>query len=123
MPISAQGDTPPPHLGYGVHIAPNTTVDRNLVNGLGVDWIKIYDPAQAKDYPDKHVLFRMDLGWPDDWTRFKINVANRAQELGGLHIDAIEIGNEPNLVNEQNGLLCADDPVIVKSARALIGDV
>src|SRR5258708_29396223 len=96
----AQGDMPPPHLGYGVHIAPNTTFDPNLVNALGVDWIKVYDPVQAKDFPDKHVLFRLDLVWPNDWAQFKIDVATRAHDLIGQHINAVEIGNEPNLVNE-----------------------
>src|SRR5437870_4954340 len=93
----AQPDMPPPHLGYGVHIAPNTTFDHNLVNALGVDWIKVYDSAQAKDFPDKHVLFRLDLTWPNDWGQFKIDVAKRAHDLIGQHIDAVEIGNEPNL--------------------------
>ncbi|MEP7288756.1 MAG: hypothetical protein ABI947_23640 [Chloroflexota bacterium] len=91
---------PPPHLGYGVHIAPNTNLDRNLVNALGVDWVKIYATEQAKDYPGKRILFRWDLSWPTDWAQFKINVANRARELISLNIDAIEVGNEPNLVNE-----------------------
>lgn len=99
-PARAQGDMPPPHLGYGVHIAPNTTFDPNLVNALGVDWIKVYDPAQAASFPDKHVLFRLDLVWPSNWDQFKIDVANRAHDLIGQHIDAVEIGNEPNLVNE-----------------------
>src|SRR5262245_13928123 len=96
----AQGDMPPPHLGYGIHIAPNTTFDPNLVNALGVDWIKVYDPVQAANFPDKRVLFRLDLTWPNNWDQFKIDVANRAHDLIGQHIDAVEIGNEPNLVNE-----------------------
>src|SRR5258708_32876248 len=40
------------------------------------------------------------MSWPSDWNQFKINVANRARELVALNIDAVEIGNEPNLVNE-----------------------
>jgi hypothetical protein len=101
-PAHAQSgpDAPPPHLGYGIHLAPNTTLDRNLVNALGMDWIKIYDLAQSKDFPDKHILYRMDLTWPTDWEQFKLAVASRAHDLAGLHIDAVEIGNEPNLVNE-----------------------
>jgi hypothetical protein len=97
---NAQNEMPPPHLGYGIHLAPNTNLDVNLVNGLGFDWVKIYDTAQVKDYPNKRILFRMDLTWPDDWNQFKINVANRARELVNLRIDAVEVGNEPNLVNE-----------------------
>ncbi len=91
---------PPPHLGYGVHVAPNTNVDHNLINALGVDWVKIYEPGQASAYPDKRVLYRMDLRWPTDWNAFKVEVAKRAREIIGLNIDAVEIGNEPNLVNE-----------------------
>jgi hypothetical protein len=99
-PALAQDTPPAPHLGYGIHIAPNTKLDPNLVNALGMDWVKIYDLAQAKDYPDKHVLFRFDLKWPTDWNAFKAQVADQARNLAGLHIDAVEIGNEPNLVNE-----------------------
>src|SRR5258708_5521723 len=101
-PASAQTgpDESPPHLGYGIHIAHNTNLDHNLVNALGMDWIKIYDLAQTKDFPEKHVLYRLDLSWPTDWEQFKVDVANRARALAGLHIDAVEIGNEPNLVNE-----------------------
>jgi hypothetical protein len=93
-------DQPPPHLGYGVHVAPNTNVDHNLINALGMDWVKIYDLAQANAYADKHVLYRMDLRWPTDWNAFKVEVADKTRGLAGLHIDAVEIGNEPNLVNE-----------------------
>src|SRR5258708_17881423 len=93
-------DVSTPHLGYGIHIAPNTNLDHNLVNALGMDWIKIYDLAQTKDFPEKHVLYRLDLSWPTDWEQFKVEVADRARALAGLHIDAVEIGNEPNLVNE-----------------------
>jgi hypothetical protein len=98
--VQAADPIPDPHLGYGIHIAPNTNLDRNLVYGLNFDWVKIYDPSQAKDYPDKRILFRFDLHWPDNWEQFKVDVANRARSLIGLHIDAVEIGNEPNLVNE-----------------------
>lgn len=95
-----RADRPPPHLGYGIHIAPNTHVDPGLVNALGMDWVKIYEPGQAASYPNKHVLYRMDLRWPTDWPAFKAQVASHASGLAGLHIDAVEIGNEPNLVNE-----------------------
>ncbi len=99
-PQTSRADLTPPHLGYGVHVAPNTAVDHSLVNALGMDWVKIYDPGQAQTYPDKHVLYRMDLRWPTDWPAFRVDVANRVRGLAGLHIDAVEVGNEPNLVNE-----------------------
>ncbi|HLY28548.1 MAG TPA: hypothetical protein VKQ72_19530, partial [Aggregatilineales bacterium] len=98
--IHAQDTNPTPHLGYGIHIAPNTSVDVSLVNALGVDWVKLYDLSQTKLFPDKHVLYRLDLRWPNDWNAFKSAVADQARTLASLHIDAVEIGNEPNLVNE-----------------------
>ena len=98
--VHAQDAPPAPHLGYGIHLAPNTKLDPSLVTGLGVDWVKIYDLAQTKDFPNMHVLFRLDLKWPTDWNAFKAQVADQARSLAGLHIDAVEIGNEPNLVNE-----------------------
>ena len=93
-------DPIPPHLGYGIHIAPNTNVNPALVDQLGMDWVKIYDPGQVSAFPGKRILFRMDLRWPGDWNVFKTDVANRARDLGGLKVAAIEIGNEPNLINE-----------------------
>src|SRR5574337_746018 len=94
-PVRSADDRPAPHLGYGIHVAPNTKVDRNLIDALGMDWVKIYDPGQANVYPDKHVLYRMDLHWPTDWAAFKVEIANQVRSLAGLHIDAVEIGNEP----------------------------
>src|SRR5205085_1751938 len=95
-----RADRPAPHLGYGIHVAPNTNIDNNMVSELGMDWVKIYEPGQAGGFPDKRVLYRMDLKWPTDWDGFKVDVANRARGLANLHINAVEIGNEPNLVNE-----------------------
>jgi len=100
---AAYAQRPPPHLGYGIHIAPNTNVDHNMVDALGMDWVKIYEPGQAKNYPNKRILYRMDLKWPSNWPGFKAAVADTARSLIGLNIDAVEIGNEPNLVNEWVG--------------------
>ncbi len=100
FPVRAQTDRPAPHLGYGIHVAPDTNVDPSLVSALGMDWVKIYDINQANAYPGKHILFRWDLRWPSDWSAFKQDVANRAGALIGKNIDAIEVGNEPNLINE-----------------------
>jgi hypothetical protein len=97
---TVQAQRPEPHLGYGIHIAPDTVVDHNLVNELHMDWVKIYNLGQADAYPDKRILLRWDLRWPDDWNAFKQNIADYARALIGKHIDAVEVGNEPNLVNE-----------------------
>jgi hypothetical protein len=96
----AQEQRPPPHLGYGIHVAPNTNVDHGLVDALRMDWVKIYDPGQAASYPNKRILYRMELRWPENWTQFRGDVATKARALIGTRIDAVEIGNEPNLVNE-----------------------
>ncbi len=92
--------TNPPHLGYGVHFAPNTNVNPSLVSALGMDWVKIYDPGMAALFPGKRVLYRMDLHWPNDWTAFRSDVMSAARALAGLPITAVEVGNEPNLINE-----------------------
>ncbi len=95
-PTSAWADPPPaPHLGYGIHVAPNTDVNPALVDALHMDWVKIYDPSQAVQFPGKRILYRMDLHWPTDWTAFRAEVVNRAHGLIGLPITAVEIGNEP----------------------------
>ncbi len=89
-----------PHLGYGVHFAPNTNVDPGLVSQLGMDWVKIYDTGDAAKFPGKRILYRMELKWPNDWNQFKADVAGVARGLIGSPITAVEAGNEPNLVNE-----------------------
>ncbi len=91
---------PPPHLGYGIHVGPNTNVDVGLVDQLRLDWVKVYEPGQAANFPGKHILFRMDLPWPTDWNSFRSSVRERAAELSRLGVDAIEVHNEPNLALE-----------------------
>ncbi len=101
-PAAAQGDSslPTPHLGYGIHVAPNTNVSPALVDQLRMDWVKLYEVGQIGAFPNKHILFRMDLPWPSNWEAFRISVRQRAAELGALGVDAIEVHNEPNLANE-----------------------
>ncbi|HEX3054373.1 MAG TPA: hypothetical protein VHP83_27195 [Aggregatilineaceae bacterium] len=100
-PSAAQSDDrPPPHLGYGIHIAPNTGVDLALVDQLHMDWVKLYEISQVGPYPGKRVLFRMDLPWPDNWDSFRNSVRERAAQLAALGVDAIEVHNEPNLAFE-----------------------
>src|SRR5258708_33837148 len=86
LPTYAQDSNPPPHLGYGIHIAPNTNLDVSLVNALGVDWVKLYDLSQTKLFPDKHVLYRLDLPWPNDWSAFKTAGAEQAPTLARFPI-------------------------------------
>jgi hypothetical protein len=94
------GSLPPPHLGYGIHFGPHNSANPALVDQLGMDWVKLYEVGQIAAFPNKHILFRMDLPWPDNWEAFRSSVRQRAAELGALGVDAIEVHNEPNLANE-----------------------
>jgi hypothetical protein len=89
-----------PHLGYGIHYAPNTSVDTGLIDRLRFDWVKIYETGDAAKFPGRKILYRMDLKWPNDWNRFKADVSDQARNLIGSPITAVEVGNEPNLINE-----------------------
>jgi hypothetical protein len=89
-----------PHLGYGIHFAPNTSVNPALVNQLNMDWVKIYDPGMAGLFPGKRVLYRLDLRWTNDWNGYRNSLYAAFQGIATLPIDAVEIGNEPNLINE-----------------------
>lgn len=101
-PAQAQtpDSVPPPHLGYGVHVGPHTNVDPALVDQLGMDWVKVYEPGQVADFPRQRVLFRMDLDWPQDWAWFRSDIRRRASELAAFGVEAIEVHNEPNLAME-----------------------
>jgi hypothetical protein len=96
---AAPPELPRPHLGYGIHIAPNAGGGgQGIADQLGMDWVKLYDPPQIFSYPDKKILFRMDFGWPSNWEQFRIDTRARLGELarnGG--VEAIEVHNEPNL--------------------------
>jgi hypothetical protein len=98
--VAQSGALPAAHLGYGVHIGPHTNVNPALVDQLGMDWVKVYEPGQIADFPGKRVLFRMDLSWPGNWTDFRNDVTRRANELSAFGVDAIEVHNEPNLSME-----------------------
>ncbi|MBI5958749.1 MAG: hypothetical protein HY866_08440 [Chloroflexi bacterium] len=96
----SQDNLPPPHLGYGIHIAPHTNASPALADQLRMDWVKLYEVGQIGEYPNKRILFRMDLPWPANWEAFRTSVRQRAAELSALGVDAIEVHNEPNLANE-----------------------
>lgn len=102
QPAAAQGQSsrPAPHLGYGVHVAPNTNVNPALVDQLRMDWVKLYEVGQIGAFPNQRILFRMDLPWPSNWEAFRTSVRQRAAELSALGVEAIEVHNEPNLANE-----------------------
>ncbi len=95
-PLQAQEDLRPRHLGYGISVAPHLPSRPDLLNQMGLDWVKVYDTAQLRDYPNHHILYRTEVRrLPDEaWDR---NLPNLALELVAAGVDAIEIGNEPNL--------------------------
>lgn len=89
------------HLGYGINIAPHVKGAPAMVAQLGFDWVKIYDLGQASEFPDRHILYRTDVrGYPSNITSWEREMANLASQLRKLGVDAVEIGNEPNLTLE-----------------------
>ncbi|MFP4322051.1 MAG: hypothetical protein ACLFTK_06325 [Anaerolineales bacterium] len=88
---------PAPHLGYGLHLDPNVPVDPAMVDQLGMDWVKLYADAQIPQFPNKRILFRQDMNYPDDWNAFRAWLTDRARFLNAQGVEAIEIHNEPNL--------------------------
>lgn len=99
-PALAQTDHPR-HLGYGINIAPHVKGAPEMVAQLGFDWVKIYDLGQVSDFPDQHILYRTDVrGYPTNISAWEREMANLANQLRRLGVDAVEIGNEPNLTLE-----------------------
>ena len=98
-------DTPPIEAaskrGYGLNVKGLNYDDDSLQKAidLGWEWIKIYDHPPAERLPFK-VLYRVNLPRPDeDWEQWGHYRFLDAQ-LYADRIDAWEIGNEPNLIEE-----------------------
>lgn len=73
------------------------SLDRAIT--LGLEWIKIYDHPPPERLPFK-VLYRVNLPRPgEDWSEWGHYRFLDAQLYAG-RIDAYEIGNEPNLIEE-----------------------
>ncbi|MBN1566139.1 MAG: hypothetical protein JXA10_20040 [Anaerolineae bacterium] len=103
-PAAAQSSTslPDAHLGYGIHVGPYSSADPDLVDQLGMDWVKLYTEGQIGTYSHKRILYRMDIGWPGDgnWDTVRSQIRERAARLAAAGVDAVEIHNEPNLAME-----------------------
>lgn len=98
-------DTPPLQAsskrGYGLNLKGLNYDDDSLQKAidLGWEWVKIYDHPPAERLPFK-VLYRVNLPRPDeDWDQWGHYRFLDAQ-LYADRIDAWEIGNEPNLIEE-----------------------
>ncbi|MGF1507429.1 MAG: hypothetical protein ACFB51_20235 [Anaerolineae bacterium] len=71
---------------------------------MGLDWVKLYDTNQIADYPGFKVLYRVDMrGYPADIDGWERGLYDLATELRNRGVDAVEIGNEPNLGFEWGG--------------------
>jgi hypothetical protein len=89
--------------GYGISVGPHLESQPELLDEMGMDWVKVYDTAQIADYPDRHILFRVErAGYPPDWDldAWTDGLHEFARELDRRGVDAVEIGNEPNLARE-----------------------
>src|SRR5439155_12764687 len=92
------------HIGYGISVAPFVQSRPDLLNAMGMDWVKVYDTSQLNDYPDQHVLYRVNVpGNPNDYDGWEQGLPNLARELAAHGVTAVEIGNEPNLSFEWGG--------------------
>jgi hypothetical protein len=108
---SAQDETDPEienvrprHIGYGISVGPHLDSRPDLLNQMGLDWVKLYDTAQIADYPRQHVLYRVDVrGYPDDIRAWEQGLYALAGELRARGVEAVEIGNEANLALEWGG--------------------
>jgi hypothetical protein len=97
--------TPTPvarRVAVGISVAPHLPSRPDLLAEMGMTWVKVYATDQIGDYPDQHVLYRIDVdpGSLDDWER---GLPNLAAELAARGADAVEIGNEPNLAYTWQG--------------------
>lgn len=92
--------------GYGISVGPHLQSRPDLLNEMGMDWVKVYDTAQIADYPNHRILFRVERdGYPPDWDleAWTRGLHEFARELDARGVDAVEIGNEPNLSQEWGG--------------------
>jgi hypothetical protein len=89
--------------GYGISVGPHLESQPELLDEMGMDWVKVYDTEQIDDYPNRHILFRLErAGYPPDWDleAWTDGLYDFARELDRRGVDAVEIGNEPNLARE-----------------------
>ncbi len=92
--------------GYGISVGPHLPSRPDLLSQMGMDWVKVYDTAQIADYPNHRILFRFEIaGYPPEWEieGWQRGVYDFARELRDRGVDAVEVGNEPNLREEWGG--------------------
>lgn len=92
--------------GYGISVANWLDPRPDLLNQMNMDWVKVYDQSQVRYYPNQKVLYWLQIdGYPEDWEidGWTQGLYRLANELEALGVDAVEIGNEPNLAVEWGG--------------------
>jgi len=90
--------------GYGISIKGLKYDDDSLIKATALrpEWIKIYDYPPPERLPFR-VLYRVNLPRPgEDWAEWG-HYRYLDAELYRGRIDAYEIGNEPNLIEEWGG--------------------
>lgn len=96
--------TRPRHIGYGISVGPHLNSDSAALDRLGLDWVKLYDTAQIPDFPNHNILYRVDVrGYPDNIDEWQRGLLDLARELDAAGVDAVEVGNEANLIGEWGG--------------------
>lgn len=112
------GAAVPPHLGYGL----NTWDQLDLAEGLGFDWIKLFEEASSPPMnrlPYK-VLYRVFVnGYPADLPAYLQHVRELAL-AGANTVEAYEIGNEVNL---RGAGFWGDQPVNPEAYAQLLCDL
>ena len=92
---SARLDTTP-HVGYGINVWNNL----DLARPLGFDWVKVYEdnPSILATMPlTMNVLLRVTAdGYPASLAGYVQHVSDLVSANHEV-IDAVEIGNEPNV--------------------------
>ena len=110
-PLSARAKAPqqislptlslPPHLGYGINVRLEGSVDP-LFAPLGLEWIKLWEEYGSDPSAERfrQVLFVIDrrAGMPADLDQWGDHVEAIARAGQGF-VKAYEIGNEPNVTS------------------------
>ncbi|MBN1120550.1 MAG: hypothetical protein JXJ17_05690 [Anaerolineae bacterium] len=92
--------------GYGISVGPWIDQRADLVEYMGMDWVKVYDTDQIQYYPNARILYRIERnGYPPEWEidAWRSGLYDLAAELDARGVDAVEIANEVNFSAEWGG--------------------
>jgi hypothetical protein len=115
---------PEPHLGYGINVGPHFNGDPGMVGRLGMDWVKVYDLPDISKYPNQRVLYRINVQWTTNFAHLRAEVGRQAREAFSRGVDALEIGNEPNLFHEwPNGPNAWQYTQVLRASYQVVKDI